>query len=79
MQSTMPIHTQETTTAEAKNVALGISVGLLAASIGALHRLRPLGDNAGSYFADLTALRFGVAGVATLPLLLQAIFRRREP
>jgi hypothetical protein len=36
MQSTIPVQRQQESRADAKNLALGISVGLLAASIGAL-------------------------------------------
>jgi len=35
MQSTIPVQRQQESRADAKNLALGISVGLLAASIGA--------------------------------------------
>ena len=58
---------------------MGIFVGLLAASIGALYTVYARwGFVRGLSSPDLTALRFGVAGIATFPLLLHATFKRRE-
>lgn len=49
----------------------GVAVGLLAASIGALYTVfARWGIAHGLQSPDLTALRFGVAGVLTLPVLL---------
>lgn len=54
-------------------LALGIAVGLLAASIGALYTVfARWGIARGLQAPDLTVLRFGVAGVVTLPVLLWA-------
>jgi hypothetical protein len=51
----------------------GIAVGLLAASIGALYTVfARWGIAHGLHAPDLTALRFGVAGLVTLPVLLWA-------
>ncbi len=79
MQNTIPVQPQSAGTAEAKGLALGICVGLLAASIGALYTVYARwGITRGLSSPDLTALRFGVAGIATLPLLLQAMVKHRE-
>jgi drug/metabolite transporter (DMT)-like permease len=78
MRNMLPIQSQSTGTADAKALALGICVGLIAASIGALYTVYARwGISRGLSSPDLTALRFGVAGIATLPLLLQAMARRR--
>lgn len=54
-------------------MALGIAVGLLAASIGALYTVfARWGIAHGLEAPDLTVLRFGVAGLVTLPVLLWA-------
>ncbi len=54
-------------------LAAGIAVGLLAASIGALYTVfARWGIAHGLHAPDLTALRFGVAGLVTLPLLIFA-------
>lgn len=59
-------------------MAAGIAVGLLAASIGALYTVfARWGIARGLQAPDLTALRFGVAGLITLPLLTAAW--RRDP
>lgn len=51
----------------------GVAVGLLAASIGALYTVfARWGITHGLQSTDLTVLRFGVAGVLTLPVLLLA-------
>lgn len=48
----------------------GLAVGLLAASIGALYTVfARWGMDRGLQSTDLTALRFGVAGLVTLPVL----------
>jgi hypothetical protein len=44
MQSTIPVQRQQESKADAKNLALVISVGLLAASIGALIGVRKARD-----------------------------------
>lgn len=62
-------------TGQAQNpkLALGISVGLLAASIGALYTVfARWGIAHGLHSPDLTVLRFGVAGLLTLPVLALA-------
>ncbi len=58
---------------ETSRLATGIAVGLLAASIGALYTVfARWGISRGLYAPDLNALRFGVAGLITLPLLVMA-------
>lgn len=65
--------------AEARRLAAGIAVGLAAASIGALYTVYARwGIAQGLHASDLTALRFGVAGLLMLPLLLHTLRRRRE-
>ena len=65
--------------AEAPRLAVGIAVGLTAASIGALYTVYARwGIAQGLHASDLTALRFGVAGLLMLPLLLHTLQRRRE-
>jgi drug/metabolite transporter (DMT)-like permease len=62
-----------------KGLALGIFIGLLAAGIGALYTVcARWGISHGLSSPDLTPLRFGVAGIATLPVLLHALVKRRE-
>jgi drug/metabolite transporter (DMT)-like permease len=59
--------------AENRRLAAGLLVGLLAASIGALYTVfARWGIGHGLQSPDLTVLRFGVAGVITLPVLLLA-------
>jgi len=54
----------------------GIAVGLMAASIGALYTVfARWGISHGLSSPDLTVLRFGVAGVITLPVLGLAVIR----
>jgi drug/metabolite transporter (DMT)-like permease len=61
-------------TAEGVRLAAGIAVGLVAASIGALYTVYARwGIARGMVSADLTALRFGTAGLATLPVLAWAL------
>jgi drug/metabolite transporter (DMT)-like permease len=58
---------------QTSRLAAGIAVGLLAASIGALYTVfARWGIAHGLQAPDLTALRFGVAGLITLPLLVLA-------
>ena len=60
-----------------KRLAQGIAVGLLAAGIGALYTVYARwGIARGLGSPDLTALRFGVAGLVTLPIL--ALTWRRD-
>lgn len=62
------------TRAEQRRFLLGLAVGLAAASIGALYTVYARwGIAMGLQAHDLTALRFGVAGVLTLPVLLWAL------
>ena len=64
-----------TTAAVGENARLltGIAVGLVAASIGALYTVfARWGIQQGLHAPDLTVLRFGVAGLLTLPILLGA-------
>ncbi|GAP35881.1 DMT family transporter [Piscinibacter sakaiensis] len=68
-----------TATADAPQLAAGVAVGLAAASIGALYTVYARwGIAHGLHASDLTALRFGVAGLLMLPLLLRTLQRRRE-
>lgn len=63
---------------EARRLALGVAVGLLAASIGALYTVfARWGIARGLMSTDLTVLRFGVAGLLMLPVLWLAW--RRDP
>ncbi len=56
-------------------LALGLAVGLLAASIGALYTVfARWGITHGMTSPDLTALRFGTAGLLTLPVLGRALW-----
>ena len=56
----------------------GICVGLIAASIGALYTVfARWGIQHGLHSIDLTVLRFGVAGLFTLPVLIFAVRRNR--
>lgn len=65
-------------TADSPRLAAGLAVGLAAASIGALYTVYARwGIAHGLHASDLTALRFGVAGLLTLPLLLRTLQRRR--
>jgi drug/metabolite transporter (DMT)-like permease len=65
---TLPLASPQT-----PRLALGITVGLLAASIGALYTVfARWGIAHGLHAPDLTVLRFGVAGLVTLPVLLWA-------
>lgn len=57
-------------------LALGLAVGLAAASIGALYTVfARWGIARGMASPDLTALRFGTAGLVTLPVLIRALWR----
>lgn len=58
------------------NVMRGLLMGLVAASIGALYTVfARWGIGRGMDAADMTLLRFGVAGVVTLPVLGLALWR----
>jgi drug/metabolite transporter (DMT)-like permease len=58
---------------EAARLSLGVAVGLTAASIGALYTVfARWGITQGLHAPDLTVLRFGVAGLVMLPVLLLA-------
>ena len=57
-------------------LARGLLVGLIAASIGALYTVfARWGISRGMDSSDMTFLRFGVAGVVTLPVLMLALWR----
>lgn len=59
-----------------QRLALGLAVGLVAASIGALYTVfARWGIARGMASPDLTALRFGTAGLVTLPVLALALWR----
>lgn len=67
--------TSPTTKSDAKRLVAGVAVGLIAASIGALYTVYARwGISRGVGTADLTALRFGTAGLATLPLLVRILW-----
>jgi len=71
---TLPLLT--TTSIHPSQFTKGIVVGLLAASIGALYTVfARWGISRGLSSPDLTVLRFGVAGLLTLPVLVVAIRR----
>ncbi|CAN7771600.1 DMT family transporter [Variovorax sp. LjRoot175] len=62
-----------------RRLVQGIAVGLLAASIGALYTVYARwGIAQGLQSHDLTALRFGVAGLVTLPILVLVWRRNRQ-
>ncbi len=64
---------------EQSRLIKGVAVGLLAASIGALYTVvARWGIVNGLQSPDLTVLRFGVAGIITLPILLLAWRRGRH-
>lgn len=76
--NTATLATPAAAPAEATRLAAGIAVGLAAASIGALYTVYARwGIAQGLHASDLTALRFGVAGLLMLPLLLHTLRRRR--
>jgi len=63
---------------ERSQFAMGIAVGLVAASIGALYTVfARWGMARGLSTPDLTVLRFGVAGILMLPVLILALRRDR--
>ena len=65
-----------TTTIDRTQLIKGIAVGLIAASIGALYTVfARWGISRGLSSPDLTVLRFGVAGLLTLPILTLAMLR----
>lgn len=64
---------------DSSQLSKGIAVGLMAASIGALYTVfARWGISRGLSSPDLTVLRFGVAGLITLPVLGVAVFRDSE-
>ncbi len=59
-----------------RRVATGIAVGLVAASIGALYSVfARWGLGHGLHSSDMTFLRFAVAGIVTLPILVWTLWR----
>jgi len=65
-----------TTSPDRNQLIKGIAVGLMAASIGALYTVfARWGIARGLSSPDLTVLRFGVAGLLTLPILALALRR----
>ncbi|ABE42477.1 EamA family transporter [Polaromonas sp. JS666] len=78
MQNTLLPHSPTSPTGETAKLAAGIAVGLLAASIGAFYTVYARwGIARGLSSPDLTALHFGVAGLAMLPLLVKAFASQR--
>lgn len=64
-----------TTALPTRRLTLGLTVGLLAASIGALYTVfARWGIAHGMASPDLTVLRFGTAGLVTLPILCRALW-----
>jgi drug/metabolite transporter (DMT)-like permease len=79
MPNTKSIPPSDSNAMKTQGLATGIFVGLLAAGIGALYTVYARwGIAHGLSSPDLTALRFGVAGIATLPLFLYALAKRRS-
>lgn len=73
MSATHPALPLSAASGEPPRLLLGVAVGLLAASIGALYTVfARWGIAQGLQSTDLTVLRFGVAGVLTLPVLVLA-------
>lgn len=69
----------QATTLDTKKLAFGLAVGLLAASIGALYTVYARwGIAHGLSAPDLTALRFGVAGIVMLPILIATLNTKRS-
>ena len=74
--TTSSITPAQTSQQERKQFAKGIAVGLIAASIGALYTVfARWGMAHGLSSPDLTVLRFGVAGILMLPVLVLACWR----
>ena len=72
----MTTSTMQTKHHERRQFAKGIAVGLIAASIGALYTVfARWGMAQGLSSPDLTVLRFGVAGILMLPVIVVA-YRR---
>ncbi|MFZ2989981.1 DMT family transporter [Ideonella sp.] len=70
MNATNPALPMSIAAGESTKLLVGVAVGLLAASIGALYTVfARWGIAHGLQSPDLTVLRFGVAGVLTLPVL----------
>lgn len=68
-----PVQVVPTAEGQPFRLLVGVAVGLLAASIGALYTVfARWGIAHGLQSPDLTVLRFGVAGVLTLPVLWSA-------
>lgn len=66
----------QSSTSDRSQLAKGLSVGLIAASIGALYTVfARWGIARGLSSPDLTVLRFGVAGLLMLPVLALACWR----
>ena len=66
----------QSSTGDRRQLAKGLAVGLVAASIGALYTVfARWGIARGLSSPDLTVLRFGVAGVLMLPVLALACWR----
>lgn len=73
------LNAPQTPGTDTRTLILGIGVGLMAASIGALYTVfARWGMAKGLASPDLTALRFGVAGLVTAPLLLMALAHQRK-
>lgn len=78
MSATHQLLHSPTTAGGSSRILAGVAVGLLAASIGALYTVfARWGIAQGLQSPDLTVLRFGVAGVLTLPVL--GLAWRRDP
>lgn len=78
MNATHPTLHSPTTAGHSSRLLAGVAVGLLAASIGALYTVfARWGIAQGLQSPELTVLRFGAAGVLTLPVL--GLAWRRDP
>lgn len=74
------LNAPQATNTDTRSLILGIGVGLMAASIGALYTVfARWGMARGLSSPDLTALRFGVAGLLTAPLLVMACVQQGAP
>ena len=79
MNAANPVLPIQPAASDRSRLLLGMAVGLVAASIGALYTVfARWGIAHGLQSTDLTVLRFGVAGVLTLPVLWLAWRRNRS-
>ncbi len=73
MQANLTAFAPRQNAIDPKRFLAGVMVGLLAANIGTLYTIYTRwGIAKGMSSPDLTALRFGIAGVLTAPILISA-------